>query len=129
MSRLLKIIGLLFKRALENRLYLQKRPMIVLSLLIVATHTTCVTTGHISQSTYVFIYMHRFRSFFVCITATHSWTLIFGHQSFGHDTQVNVYMYVFTNVYICCSCACKYIHIHIHIYIACRYIHSKYIHI
>jgi len=37
MSRLLKIIGLFCKRPRQKRLYLQKRPIILRSLLIVAT--------------------------------------------------------------------------------------------
>ena len=86
-SRLLKVIGLFCKRALLKRLYSAKRPIILRSLLIVAT-------PYVYTGTYWYVYMHARLCLCRCVC-----------------------VYVYMNINVCtCMCECIHVHIWIYIY-------------
>jgi len=119
-SRLLSIIGLFANYRLFYRALLQKRPMILRSLLIVATpysqHACMLVNKYVCLCACVCVFALRYNSYgtvsYVCV---HIYI----------NTYVRIYIYIYILKYTCIYIyMCVYIYIYIYVYIyACWYIH------
>ena len=140
-SRLLKMIGLFCRISSLSEGFLQRRRIILRSLLIVATpyqtsgdlHTKRLSWGiYLFYVTYIYIYIHAYMYIHiyictcVCVNMymhidlyayTYSYIFIVSYAYIGMSLYIFIYIYIYIDV-----CTHTYMNIYIHIYI-CMYIY------